>query len=48
VLLHGFYDACALIGTTLSHLVFLVFVVLMYIIVIRMIRRESLNDSEIF
>ena len=48
VLLHGFYDACAMIGTTLSTLLFIVFVVLMYIIVIRTVKRESINDTEIF
>ena len=48
VLLHGFYDACALIGTSLSTLLFIIFVVLMYIIVIRMIKRESINDTEIY
>jgi RsiW-degrading membrane proteinase PrsW (M82 family) len=35
VLLHGFYDACALLGTVLSLLLFLAFVIAMYIIVIR-------------
>lgn len=47
VLLHGFYDSCAMIGNTLSTLLFLVFVVIMYIIVIRTIKREAGNDTEI-
>jgi len=47
VLLHGIYDACALTGTLLSALLFVVFVVAMYIIVIRMIKRESRNDQPV-
>lgn len=47
VLLHGFYDACALLGTLLSALVFLAFVVAMYIIVIRLVKRESRGDEPV-
>jgi len=47
VLLHGFYDACALLGTLLSALLFVVFVIAMYIIVIRFLRKESRNDQPI-
>ena len=47
VLLHGFYDACALLGTLLSALLFLAFVVAMYIIVIRLVKKESQNDQPV-
>lgn len=47
VFLHGFYDACAMLGTGWSTLVFVIFVVVMYFTVIRLIRRESDTDSRI-
>ena len=47
VLLHGFYDACALMGTVLSTLLFVAFVVVMYILVIRLIKKESRTDQPI-
>ena len=47
VALHGFYDACALIGTVWSTGVFLAFVVVMYIVVIRMVRKQSETDLPI-
>ena len=47
VFLHGFYDACALLGTLLSTLLFVAFVIAMYIIVIRMVKRESRNDQPV-
>lgn len=47
VFLHGFYDACAMLETTGSTLLFLAFVAFMYIVVIRMIRRESATDARV-
>lgn len=47
VLLHGFYDACALLGTVLSLLLFLAFVIAMYIIVIRLVKKESKEDQPV-
>lgn len=47
VLLHGFYDACALLGTLFSTLLFLAFVVAMYIIVIRFVKKESREDEPV-
>ena len=47
VVLHGFYDAAAMIQTVWSTAVFLAFVVAMYIIVIRMVRRQSATDQHI-
>lgn len=47
VFLHGFYDACALLGTLLSTLLFVAFVIAMYIIVIRMVKKESRNDQPV-
>ncbi|MGE4354297.1 MAG: PrsW family intramembrane metalloprotease [Oscillospiraceae bacterium] len=44
VVLHGFYDACTMIGTVLSTLLFVAFVVGMYIVVIRLIKKESASD----
>ena len=47
VLLHGFYDACALLGTVLSLLLFVAFVIAMYIIVIRLVKKESKEDQPV-
>lgn len=47
VLLHGFYDACAMIGTGLATVVFLVFVVLMFLGVYRSLKREAARDLPI-
>ncbi len=47
VCMHGFYDACAMMGTGLSTLVFLAFVVIMYIVILRLIRNESATDAPI-
>lgn len=47
VLLHGFYDACVLMGTILSTLLFIVFVVVMYIVVIRLVKKESRTDQPV-
>lgn len=43
-LLHGFYDACAMIGSSRSTVVFLVFVALMFRKVFRQVKRESATD----
>ena len=45
VFLHGFYDSCAMIGTSLANILFYAFVIAMYIVVYIMIRRESLGDK---
>ncbi|NLI52822.1 MAG: PrsW family intramembrane metalloprotease [Clostridiales bacterium] len=47
VLLHGFYDACALMGTVLSTLFFVAFVIVMYIVVIRLVKKESRTDQPV-
>lgn len=47
VFLHGFYDACAMMGTVLSTLLFAAFVIAMYIIVIRIVKSESRNDQPV-
>ena len=47
MLLHGFYDACAMIGTGLATVVFLVFVVLMFLGVYRSLKREAARDLPI-
>ncbi|MCE5189808.1 MAG: PrsW family intramembrane metalloprotease [Eubacteriales bacterium] len=47
VVLHGFYDACAMMGTILSTLLFTAFVIAMYIIVIRLVKKESKSDEPV-
>lgn len=47
VVLHGVYDSCCMTGTGRSTLVFIAFVAAMYLIVYRLIRRESRNDQPI-
>lgn len=47
MLLHGIYDFCLLYENTLSVIVFFIFVVIMYIISIKKIKKTSLVDSKI-
>lgn len=47
VFLHGVYDSCCMLGTGMSTIVFLLFVAAMYLIVIRLIKRESRTDRPI-
>jgi RsiW-degrading membrane proteinase PrsW (M82 family) len=47
VLLHGFYDSCVMFGNVLSTLLFAAFIVTMYIVVIRLIKKESASDRPI-
>ena len=47
VLLHGFYDACAMIGTGASMAAFVVFVVLMFVGVYGLVKRESATDHPV-
>lgn len=47
VLLHGIYDACAMIGSLPSMVLFVVFVLLMYRGVYRRLRRESATDAPV-
>lgn len=47
VFLHGFYDACAMIGNVLATVLFILFVVIMYIVVICVIKRESKSDIKV-
>ena len=44
VLLHGFYDACAMIGTTTATVIFILFVVVMYLRMFRRLKREAERD----
>ncbi|MBQ9827571.1 MAG: PrsW family intramembrane metalloprotease [Lachnospiraceae bacterium] len=44
VFLHGFYDACAMMGTDLSAIFFIIFVVVTYIGIFFIIKRESRTD----
>ncbi len=47
VLLHGFYDSCAMINTSTSNLYFIIFIIIMYITVFIMIRHVAKNDRPI-
>ena len=47
VFLHGVYDTCCMLGTNRSTLVFVAFVLAMYLIVFRLIRRESRTDGPV-
>ena len=47
VLLHGFYDTCAMTGTTRATIVFLVFVAVMYIFIIRLVKKESRTNAPV-
>ena len=47
VSLHGFYDACAMIGSGLSTVLFLIFVVWMFRMAYRLVKRESALDSPV-
>ena len=44
VLLHGTFDACLMVNTNLSMMIFAVFVLVTYITAWRSVRRESYND----
>ena len=45
VFLHGFYDACAMMGTELASTIFFIFVIIVDIAVIYTIRRGSKEDE---
>lgn len=47
VFLHGFYDACLMIGTDQSTMMFAGFVAIMYVLVFLLIRYESKHDKYI-
>ncbi len=47
VAMHGFYDTCASLGTDMSGLVFIVFVIVMFVCVFRMVKREARTDEPI-
>ncbi len=48
VFLHTFYDACAMSGTMLASILFMAFVIIMYRLVIRLVKAESVSDQRIF
>lgn len=47
VILHGVYDACAMIGTSLATMLFIVFVAVMFFAVYRKVKRESFTDAPV-
>ena len=48
VALHGFYDACAMIGGSLASAVFTLFIIALYIIVFKLIKSASYHDRPIY
>ena len=48
ILLHGFYDACALTNSWLATVIFVVFIVIMFVAVFFLIRRESRQDRPLW
>lgn len=47
VLLHGFYDACAMVGTAKASVLFIAFVVVVYWRMIRLLKREAAQDTPV-
>ncbi len=47
VFLHGFYDACAMSETAEASVAFIIFVIIMYFVIYRLIKRESWNDEPV-
>ena len=47
VFLHGCYDSCAMIGNTLSTVLFVVFVAVLYYVVFRVIKLQAQKDEPI-
>lgn len=45
VFLHGFYDTCAMIGSIRATVVFVIFIVVVFFQVYRLLRRESAADT---
>lgn len=45
--MHGFYDTCASLGSSMSGLVFIIFVIVMFVCVFRMVKREAQTDEPI-
>lgn len=48
VLIHGFYDACAMIGTPVAMVIFVVFVVVLFLRVFRLVKQEAAMDSPVY
>ena len=46
-MLHGFYDACAMIGTTAAAVIFILFVVITYSNMFRRLRKEAVRDTSV-
>ena len=46
-LLHGFFDACLMLENGVATLVFLVFIIVLYIVIFRLIKKEAKGDFAI-
>lgn len=47
VFLHGFYDTCCMYETTEAAILFFIFVAVMYVVVIKIVKSQSLRDEPI-
>ncbi|MBQ6469551.1 MAG: PrsW family intramembrane metalloprotease [Lachnospiraceae bacterium] len=47
VVAHGFYDACLMVGTGLSTILFVAFVIFMYVFIFRLIKNEAATDEPV-
>ena len=47
VFFHGFYDSCAMIGSTLSMILFALFMIVIYATVFFVVKSESRTDSPV-
>lgn len=47
VFLHGFYDSCAMIGNTLTTILFVAFVIVMYLVVFKLVKIEARKDEPV-
>ncbi len=48
VILHGFYDFCLFLNTSFTSLLFFLFVIIMYIVTVGFIRKQSREDSNFY
>ena len=47
VFLHGFYDACLMVGSGFSTILFVAYVILMYVFIFRLIKSEASTDEPV-
>ena len=47
VFFHGFYDSCAMLGTTLSSVLFALFIIVIYVTIFLVVRSEARTDRPV-